>query len=122
MHKRLRPHRPSPPMAVALLALFVSLGGAGYAATGGNFILGQPNAATTTSSLSAPVAGAPALQLTNTSATNGSTALALNVKPGKPPFSVNSTAKVGKLNADSLDGHDSSEFLANAAPLALSAT
>ena len=31
--KRFRPHRPSPAMVVALLALFVAMGGAGYAAT-----------------------------------------------------------------------------------------
>ena len=42
-------------MLVALAALFVALGGVGVAATGGNFILGQSNAATTNTSLSAPV-------------------------------------------------------------------
>ena len=37
--------KPSPAMLVALLALFVALGGIGLAATGGNFILGQSNSA-----------------------------------------------------------------------------
>src|SRR4051812_42369153 len=40
-------------MAVALLALFVALGGVGIAATGGNFILGVPNTATSPTELSA---------------------------------------------------------------------
>ena len=35
-------------MAVSLTALFISLGGVGYAATGGNFILGVPNDASST--------------------------------------------------------------------------
>jgi hypothetical protein len=38
-------YRPSPAMIVALIALFVALGGAGMAATGGNFILGEANSA-----------------------------------------------------------------------------
>lgn len=38
---------------VSLTALVVALGGAGIAATGGNFILGRFNTATTPSSLSA---------------------------------------------------------------------
>jgi hypothetical protein len=45
MQIRLRKHRPSPAMVVALLALFVALGGIGVAATGGNFILGATNSA-----------------------------------------------------------------------------
>jgi hypothetical protein len=45
-------HRPPPSMIVALLALFVALGGAGMAATGGNFILGQANEADQTTGLS----------------------------------------------------------------------
>src|SRR5689334_654239 len=103
MRARLTKRRPSPAMAVSVLALFVSLGGTGYAMTGDNFILGQPNTATTVSSLSAPVAGGKALQVTNTSKDAGSTALGLNVGAGRPPFTVNSKVKVAQLNADSLD-------------------
>lgn len=44
-------YRPSPAMIVALVALFVALGGAGMAATGGNFILGQSNSADQPTSL-----------------------------------------------------------------------
>jgi hypothetical protein len=88
------------------LALFITLGGVSYAATGGNFVLGQANTASSPTSLSAPVAG-KTLQLTNTSTGTGATALGLTVASGKAPFSVNSTGKVTNLNADKLDGLDS---------------
>jgi hypothetical protein len=104
---RSRLHRPSPAMVVALVALFVALGGTTYAATGGNFILGNPNSASSTTSLSAPISGKKALQLTNTSTGAGATALGLNVASGHPPFTVNSGTKVANLNADKLDGVDS---------------
>ena len=110
MRKHLR-KRPSPSMGVALIALFIALGGTTYAATGGNFILGDANTATTASSLSAPVAGGKVLQLTNTSGTAGSTALGLTVASGKTPFTVNSGTKVTNLNADKLDTLDSTAFL-----------
>jgi len=102
--------RPSPAMAVALLALFVALGGVGYSATGGNFILGQTNTASSTSTLSAPVAGR-ALQLTNTDASAGATALGLAVAAGHAPLDVNSTTKVVRLNSDLLDNLDSTSFI-----------
>jgi hypothetical protein len=94
---------------VTILA-FIVLGGMSYAATGSNFILGQPNSASSTSSLSAPVA-AKALQVTNTSTGSGATALGLNVASGHPPLTVNSGTKVTNLNADKLDGMDSSAFV-----------
>ena len=56
--------KPSPAMIVAALALFVALGGAGVAATGGNFILGQQNTADKTSDLQGSIAG-PQLRVTN---------------------------------------------------------
>jgi hypothetical protein len=98
--------RPSPAMGVALIALFLALGGTTYAATGGNFILGQTNSANAQSSLSASVA-TKALQLTNSSTTAGATALGLTVASGHAPFSVSSSTKVANLNADKLDGLDS---------------
>jgi hypothetical protein len=98
---------------VGYIALFVALGGTSYAATGGNFILGQPNSASSTTSLSAPVAGKKALQLTNTSTGAGATGLGLSVASGHPPFTVNSGTKVTNLNADRLDGLDSSAFLSS---------
>jgi hypothetical protein len=93
----------SPAMIVALVGLFVGLGGVGGAATGDNFILGQPNAADQTTSLAATTSD-PAL-----SVRNNSTGIPLNLvaPPGRPPFKVNSGEKVANLNADLLDGKDS---------------
>jgi len=47
------------------IALLVALGGTTYAASGGNFMLGKANSASSTTSLSAPVSCKRALQLTN---------------------------------------------------------
>jgi hypothetical protein len=110
MRQKLRSRRPSHGTVVAYLGLFVALGGTTYAATGGNFILGQPNSASSTTSLSAPVAG-KALQLSNTNTAAGATALGLNVASGHSPFTVNSGTKVANLNADRLDDKDSSQFI-----------
>jgi hypothetical protein len=101
--------RPSPAMVVACIALLVALGGTTYAATGGNFILGQSNTASSKSTLSAPIAD-KALTVTNNSTKAGATALGLNVAKGHPPFRVNSGAKVANLNADKLDGIDLSQL------------
>lgn len=109
MRKRLS-RRPSPSMAVALLALFVALGGVGYSATGQSFILGQANTASTPSTLTAPVAG-KALELTNTSTNAAATALGLTVGAGRPPLTVNSSARVTNLNADLFDGLNSTSFI-----------
>lgn len=68
--------------------------GTAYAATGGKFILGKSNAATSTTTL------------TNTRGT----ALALNSKAGTPSLRVNRTTKVPNLNADLLDGLDQSRL------------
>jgi Chaperone of endosialidase len=125
--------RPSPALIVALLALFVALGGAGVAATGGNFILGASNTADKTTALTVntlpPTCPSPceALQVTdNNTALNagglgvlgkspsapaatiknsgGAPALNLLVNAGRPPFTVNSSKVVTNLNADLLDG------------------
>src|SRR4051812_10550414 len=112
MHmKRLRTAL-SPSMAVALLALFVALGGVGIAATGGNFIIGTPNTATSPTELTASgAASTSALKLTNSNTASGSTALDLNVPAGKPPMKVNSKTKVTNLNADLIDGLESTAFV-----------
>jgi hypothetical protein len=94
-------------MAVACLSLFVALSGVTYAATGGNFILGRANNATSQTALTSNNAG-KALNLTQQSSGTGATALGLNVPSGKTPFTVNSGTKVANLNADKLDGLDSS--------------
>src|SRR5688500_11020114 len=109
MRKRLS-RRPSPSMAVALLALFVALGGVGYSATGQSFILGQATTASTPSTLTAPVAG-KALEVTNTSTNVAATALGLTVGAGRPPLTVNSSARVTNLNSDFFDGLNSTSFI-----------
>lgn len=101
--------RPSPSMVVALIALFVALGGTTYAATGGTFILGQPNSATSQTGLTSSNAG-KALNITQQSTETGATALGLNVPAGKTPFKVNSGTKVTNLNADNVDGKSASEL------------
>jgi hypothetical protein len=97
---------------VSMLALSVALGGTTYAATGGNFILGQSNTAASTTALSSGTTG-PALKATNTNTAAGATALGLNVPSGHTPFTVNSGAKVTNLNADKVDGLDSSQLVSN---------
>jgi hypothetical protein len=111
MRQRLRSHLTFGNV-ISLLALFIALGGTTYAATGGNFILGNPNSASSTTALTAPVAG-KGLQVTNTSTGTGATALGLTTASGHPPFTVNSGTKVTNLNADKLDGLDSSAFVPN---------
>jgi hypothetical protein len=108
MRQRIRSHLTYANVMVTLLA-FVTLGGMSYAATGGNFILGKSNSASSKSTLSAPIAD-KALTVTNNSTQAGATALGLNVAKGHSPFRVNSGAKVANLNADKLDGIDSSQF------------
>ena len=100
---------PSPSLVVSITALVVALGGAGYSATGGNFILGQANKATTQTALSASLAGI-ALKISNPHTAAKATALRLNVASGHPPFTVNSSGKVPFLNADLLDGLNSTQF------------
>src|SRR3954447_20117620 len=111
MLKRLR-RALSPSMVVSLIALFVALGGVGIAATGGNFILGVPNTATSPTELSASgSASTSALKVTNSNTVTGSTALDLNVPTGKTPLKVNSKTKVANLNADLLDGLESTSWV-----------
>jgi hypothetical protein len=103
--------RPSPAMVVACLALFVALSAGGYAATGGNFILGQANSATSQTSLTAPVGGGKVLQLTNTNTAAGAEGLGITVGSNKAPIRVNANAgKAANLNADKLDGKDSTQL------------
>lgn len=99
--------RPSPATAISLLALVIAMSGTAYAATGGTFILGKANKATSLTSLS----------------NSKGTALALSSAHGKPPLTVSTSAQVAKLNASLLAGHPATAFLpvhgtaANAAEL-----
>ena len=76
---------PSPSMFVSITALVIALGGAGYSATGGNFILGQVNSADDRTILASPI-NDRALQVTNNDTGNGATALGLSVAAGRPPL------------------------------------
>jgi hypothetical protein len=86
---------PTHATVVSYLALFVALGGSAYAATGGDFILGHANKAGQTSSLTNAGAG-PALKLAS--------------RKGTPPLAVSNDTKVTNLNADTLDGLNSTAF------------
>lgn len=108
MSKRMTNLNPS--MAVSLVALVISLGGASIAATGGNFILGQSNTADARTTLTSNVAGAQALRIVNTDAGPNSSALALTTASTRPPFVLNSRVRVANLNADLLDGLDAAAF------------
>jgi hypothetical protein len=92
---------------MATVAAFLALGGTTLAATGGNFILGQSNSASSTTGLSAGTTG-PALRVTNTST---GTAASFNAAVAHPAIAVNTSAKINKLNADMLDGIDSAALL-----------
>jgi hypothetical protein len=114
---RFRLRRPSHPTIVAYLALFVALGGTAVATTQG-FVLGgtnRVNAASNVTNLKADNTQnkivSPLLTLKNLTPNAGATALALNVGLGHAPFTTNSATKVTKLNADRLDGLDSTAFL-----------
>jgi hypothetical protein len=98
-----------------MLGLIFGVATSALGANGGNFILGSlNNTATAITKLTGTVGGGPALQVSNPSTATGSTALDLQVATGKAPMKVNSQTKVTNLNADKVDGKDSSTF----APLA----
>jgi hypothetical protein len=97
-----------------VLALLVGVASAAFGANGGNFILGQLNKATAITKLNGNVSGGPALQVNNPRTEAGSRALQLGVAEGQPPLTVNATAgKAKNLNADKIDGLDSSEIGVN---------
>jgi hypothetical protein len=95
-----------------VLALILGVASAALSATGGNFVLGKANEATSVSKLTATIAG-PALTLVNQSTDAAATALNINVASGKAPMRVNAAAGTAtNLSADELDGKDSSGFYA----------
>lgn len=94
-----------------ILALVVGLASAALAGSGigGVFNLGKNNTVNALTKLTGTVTGS-SLVIDNNSTGSAATALNLQVEPGKAPMKVNSTTKVGNLNADLLDGKDSSAF------------
>jgi hypothetical protein len=89
-------HEPSAHAAgvLACAALFLAGTGTAVAATGGTFLLGKANDASTATGLRS---------------TTG-TALVLTAPTGKPVLQVSNTTKISRLNADLLDGVDSSSL------------
>jgi hypothetical protein len=87
--------RPSAALVISLIALFFAMGGTAVAATGGNFILGNANTATSVSSL------------TNTKGT----ALKLSSTRTAPPLTVSNSVQVPNLNASKLGGTLASGYM-----------
>lgn len=100
----------SPTRTISLLAVLISLGGAGVAATGGTFILGRGNSASTTTGLGANISGGGTLAVTNGGTASGSTALVLSVRSNRPPIRVNSRIRIPNLNADLVDSVSPNDF------------
>lgn len=95
-----------------VVALVLVMAPAALAANGQAWILGKSNVATAITKLAgAAGVNGPMLQLINNNADANDTALDLRVQAGEAPMRVNSTTKVANLNADQLDGQDSSAFL-----------
>ena len=94
MLTRLRKIRPAGFVAGFLAAAVLGGGGVAYAANGGSFLLGSNNNETRGAGL----------------ANSNGTPLYLASKAGTPPLVVYSTTKVPRLNADALDGVDSTSF------------
>jgi hypothetical protein len=111
---RFHVRRPSLATTLAITALIVALGGTNAYATVTTFMLGATNTSNAPTALTASTTAWPTtasqrlLQLTNTNTAVGATAMGLNVASGHAPFTVNSGTKVTNLNADRLDGIDSS--------------
>jgi hypothetical protein len=93
-----------------VMALLFGVATMAMGATGGNFLLGKANGATTASKLTASIAG-PALTLVNQSTDTAATALNISVASGKAPLKVNAAAGTATgLSADELDGQDSAAY------------
>jgi hypothetical protein len=82
--------------AATVLAIVVGYDAASYAATGDSLILGSANKAKKTTKLTMKGRGP---------------ALSVKTKAGYPPFAVSSSTKVENLNADTVDGVDSSALM-----------
>lgn len=94
------------------VAVAVSIVSSGTVAAVSYVVLGASNTAATTTTLKSAVNGA-VLQVTNTNTAGGTSAkgIGITVPAGRAPISVNSTAgKATNLDADKLDGLDSTKF------------
>jgi hypothetical protein len=87
--------RLSPATGIAVVALFISLSGTAYAATGGSLMLGRANTAS------------GATELTS----KHGTALRLYSPVGVPPLAVGNSVEVKNLNVGYLDGQTWRSFI-----------
>jgi hypothetical protein len=93
-------------VSVVTIAATAAFAGTGV---GGVFNLGKTNTVDATTALSGTVRGAQ-LDVSNSATGKGATGIGIGVAQGKPPLVVNSTTKVKHLNADQLDGVDSTQL------------
>jgi hypothetical protein len=97
-----------------MLALVVGVASAAFGANGDPWSLGQGNVATAITTLGGTLGvEGPMVRLINNNADANDTALELRVQPGEAPMTVNSSTRVNDLNADQLDGRDSTTFVAS---------
>ena len=96
-------------LAVVFGAATTALAGTGVGAT---FNLGKLNTVNRLSQLVGSTDNA-LLRVDNNNAGTNATALNLQVEAGHTPMKVNSSTKVANLNAEAVDGKDSSQFVAN---------
>jgi hypothetical protein len=114
MAPRFRLSTPAPVTVVALVVLFAAWGPTAYAAqrlaraTGDPLIVGVANSATTATNLSSTVTTGPTITFLNT---GGQSAARFVTAAAVQPFVVYSQTKVANLNADKLDGIDSTGLL-----------
>ena len=101
-------------LIAAVVSAFVAAGAA--VATTQAFTLGTTNTVDAASTVTAGASGlnAKLLQLTNNNIGSSATALGLTTPNSRPPMIISSGAKVANLNADKLDGIDSTGFLPKA--------
>ena len=96
-----------------VFAVLVALLSSGTAAAASYLVLSSTNTASTTTTLKSAVNGT-VLSIQNTNSTGGTSArgLSITVPAGRAPIVVSSTSgKATNLNADKLDGIDSSGFV-----------
>jgi hypothetical protein len=103
--RRLLRFRPKAATIISVVALFFAMTGTAVAATGGTFILGKANTASSLTSLSN--SAGTALSLSSSTGT----ALRLQAGHSKAPFSVNSSVQVSELNASLLGGLTAGQFV-----------
>jgi hypothetical protein len=95
---------------VAMLTLALTSTALAGNGVGGVFNLGVTNTVNALTKLTGSVAGS-SFVIDNNSTGTGATALDLQVEAGKAPMKVNSGTKVTNLNADKIDGKDSTAFV-----------